>query len=717
MSRFYTDDGPVYEYPHVNDFIDYVVQDGDLPTCTKRKGGKVYKLINCPCAFDIETTSLLQNDDKYGFMYIWMFGINGISIYGRTWDEFIDFINQLTERLNINPYKRLVCYIHNFSFEFQFFRKLFDWIDFFALDERKPMYAVTSDGIEFRCSYLLTGSSLAKVGDDLLKYKCKKMVGDLDYSLIRGSKTPMSEEELGYCINDIRVVMCKIKECLDSEQDIGQIPNTKTGYVRRDVKKRVLHSKSWKSMIQDLVLTKQEYEMLMDAFMGGFTHANVMHSGNVIFDVTSFDFTSSYPTVLIAEKYPMGNGKLVEIESDVQFRKLMATKCCLFDIKLNNLKLRDGMGDAPISASKCSRNDHKLTTIKDKVVIDNGRVREADELVTTITEQDFRTYEDFYTFDYEVGVFYAYDKGYLPKPIIEAILDYYVKKTTLKDVEGKEEDYQAAKANLNSLYGMMVMNIIRDAFGYNDNWTKDTPNVDEALEAYNNSSTRFNWFPWGVWCTAYARRNLFTGIYECGDDYIYSDTDSIKIENADAHMDYINDYNEEITEKLEKCLEFYKLDKSMLCPKTVEGEDKPLGVWDFDGHYTRFKTNGAKRYMVEKEKPKCYNKGTDEEFTTPIAITVAGVGKIKALSYMCKLDDPFEAFDDGLTIPEEYTGKLIHTYIDDEKTVTFTDYLGNTETMYIPSGIYMNKTSFTLGLSDVYTSLIEFLQIGRESRK
>ena len=82
MSRFYTDDGPVYEYPQVNDFIDYVIQDGDLPTCTKRKGGKVYKLINCPCAFDIETTSLLQNDDKYGFMYIWMFGINGISIYG-----------------------------------------------------------------------------------------------------------------------------------------------------------------------------------------------------------------------------------------------------------------------------------------------------------------------------------------------------------------------------------------------------------------------------------------------------------------------------------------------------------------------------------------------------------------------------------------------------------------------------------------------------------
>ena len=90
---------------------------------------------------------------------------------------------------------------------------------------------------------MLTGTSLEKVGEDLLKYKCQKKVGDLDYSLIRGPKTPITEEELGYCINDIRVVMCKIRECIDAENNnIGKIPMTKTGYVRRDVRKAMMKS-------------------------------------------------------------------------------------------------------------------------------------------------------------------------------------------------------------------------------------------------------------------------------------------------------------------------------------------------------------------------------------------------------------------------------------------------------------------------------------------
>ena len=50
-----------------------------------------------------------------------------------------------------------------------------------------------------------------------------------------------------------------------------------------------------------------------------------------------------------------------------------------------------------------------------------------------------------------------------------------------------------------------------------------------------------------------------------------------------------------------KTLEYYNLNPNLLSPKTVKGEIKPLGVWDFEGYYTRFKTLGAKRYLVEED--------------------------------------------------------------------------------------------------------------------
>ena len=155
---------------------------GDLSKC-QHAGVSYY---NIPCAFDIETTSFYDSDgEKTAIMYEWTFGINGLVIIGRTWDEFILMLHVLTNYLNTHEKMRLVCYIHNASYEMQFFRKHINWIKIFALEERIPIYMLCDLGIEFRCSYLLSGYSLAKLSDQLLKYKVKKMVGDLDYTLIR----------------------------------------------------------------------------------------------------------------------------------------------------------------------------------------------------------------------------------------------------------------------------------------------------------------------------------------------------------------------------------------------------------------------------------------------------------------------------------------------------------------------------------------------------
>ena len=122
-----------------------------------------------------------------------------------------------------------------------------------------------------------------------------------------------------------------------------------------------------------------------------------------------------------------------------------------------------------------------------------------------------------------VSNFRRYKKSYLPTPLVKSILKLYSDKTTLKGVDGKEVEYLQSKEQLNSCYGMMVTDIVRDSYIYADEWLPDTPDFNTAIEKYNNSSNRFLFYPWGVWVTAYARRNLFTGIIEFKNDYIYSD--------------------------------------------------------------------------------------------------------------------------------------------------------------------------------------------------
>lgn len=82
---------------------------------------------NVPCAFDIETSSFYQNERKVAIMYIWTFGIYDKIVIGRTWGEFVELLEEVSEILHTDKTLRLVCYIHNLPYEFQWFRKWFNW--------------------------------------------------------------------------------------------------------------------------------------------------------------------------------------------------------------------------------------------------------------------------------------------------------------------------------------------------------------------------------------------------------------------------------------------------------------------------------------------------------------------------------------------------------------------------------------------------------------
>ena len=654
---------------------------------------------NVSCAFDIETTSMMIGENKVAFMYIWMLGIDGYCITGRTWDELHWCLDKISEYCGLGEKVYLPIYVHNLAYEFQFIKDRFEWNKIFALDLRKVNYCITKSGIAFKCSYQLSGYNLETIGKNLQKYKVNKMSGDLDYSIIRTSDTKLTEKELQYCINDVLVVMAYIQECMEQENYISDIPLTKTGYVRRYVKRECLgtskhRNKGYRAFIHRLTLEPEEYQQLRRAFQGGFTHASPIHSNAIIHDVDSYDFTSSYPAVMLSEKFPMSRSEKIIIKSKDEFENNLENYCCLFDVKFEMIESKELFEDY-ISRSHC-RNIVNCVT-------NNGRIVSADSITLTITEQDFMIIKRMYRWEnMEIGNFRRYRKQYLPNEFINAVLKLYEDKTQLKDVEGKEAEYMRAKADLNSLYGMTVTDIVRDDIVYKDGeWEAQPQNLEEAIESYNASRSRFLFYPWGVWVTAYARVNLWTGIISTGNDYVYSDTDSLKILNGDKHKKYIDAYNEMITHKIKYAMEYCGFPINRTKPKTIEGIEKPIGVWDYEGHYIKFKTLGAKRYLwLDTQKR--------------MQMTVAGLSKKIGLKYLqfVKNDGKsiFDTFSDGMEIPAGWTGKMVHNYIDTPISCTVRDYQGNITKINEKSALYMEPTYYTLSIGVEYAKFLLGIQ-------
>ena len=660
--------------------------------------------LNLECSFDIETTSTYTKEGKkFSFMYLWGFGMGEYGEYlryGRTWEEFKDLLDYISNELNIHINRRLVIYVHNLGYEFQFFRKLFEWETVFSVDDRKPIKALTKSGFEFRDSYILSGYNLESLADNLVKHKNKKLVGNLDYSLIRHHNTDITDEELEYMENDVTIILNYINEQIEQYGNITKIPLTNTGRVREYVKHKCYYNegkskyKSSKSkrnnyrfIMENLTLETDEYLKLKRTFMGGFTHSNPINTDKVLQGVHSVDYISSYPSVMIAEKFPMGKGFTPSKDEILKngYDYYLNNFCCMINISVQNLK-NVFIYDSFLSESKCKIEGDKL--------INNGRVFSAEYLNTYITDVDYTIFKRCYKWDrMEIHDLICYPKGYLPKPIIESILELYQDKTTLKGVKGKEVEYLLSKGMLNSIFGMTVTDVVKDEITYDDEWGVEPASLETEIENYNTKKSRFLFYPWGVWVTAYARRNLWLGILSFKEDYIYSDTDSIKFFNYEKHEEFIKGYNKMVINKQLQTLNYYELNPNLLSPKTVEGESKPLGVWDYEGYYTRFKTLGAKRYLVEED-----NK---------LYLTVAGLSKMNGVHYMieqCNNDftKVFEMFTDDLKIPKENTGKNTHTYIDDEITETIIDYQGKEEDITSLSGVHLEPTSFSLSISDYF---------------
>ena len=552
----------------------YKEYQGHVPVIVGKK--KIFD--NTIYAFDIETTSYLilngklynssyyetftkeeqQKCEKHSMMYIWMFGINDEVYYGRSWDELKELLQMIEES---SPYNKII-WIHNLSFEFQFMQSVFTFDDVFARKSRKVIKCKLHDyNFELHCSMMLSNTSLDNLAK-VYKLNVQKLVGNLDYDILRNSKTILTDKELAYCENDILVLYHYIKLELQTYLRIDKIPMTSTGKVRKQLMELIHKDFTYKRKMRESInYAPHIYQLLNMCYAGGYTHANRIYASEILHDIDSYDFASSYPYCLVCYKYPSSRFKKCKIKNVNEMHHNFAyiLRVQFFDIECKYF-------NTFISYSKCIQIE--------KGRYDNGRIIKAKMIDIVLTDVDFRFILKTHKCKYIIKESYFANYNFLPKLFIDFILDKYVKKTELKGVHEQAIEYQIQKSMLNSIYGMTVTRNIVDEVTY-DNKTGwcETPLTNDEIEVklYKEFKKGFFNFAIGVWCTSYARTNLLENVVALDEYACYMDTDSLKVlDGYDKKV--IENYNKNVIERIKNVSKILNISLDRFAPKDIKGK-------------------------------------------------------------------------------------------------------------------------------------------------
>ena len=634
----------------------------------KKKASRSY--INSVCAFDIEASRL--RDIEQAFMYIWQFQIEDITVIGRTWEEFIAFTKGIEQQIGGRYW--LVVYVHNLSYEFQFLKGIYPFSadEVFCTDSRKVLKCEMYGCIELRCSYYLTNMSLDRF---LKKYDVENKKTTYNYDKVRYPWTELTDQELEYCINDVKGLVQALKKQMSSDgDDLQTVPMTSTGYVRRDARKAMqgYNYKELHGMMPDV----EVYKLLREAFRGGDTLSNRWNTDEIIDNIRSVDIVSSYPASMLMDEYPMG--KFYQ-ENTGKFDQMIeaGTHALLFRIAFYNINVKDpAEGHLYLSRDKC-RNIANGTFV-------NGRILCADYLETTLTDIDYEIVNRRYKYDKKIiGCLYSSMYKMLPSMFRNVIKEYYKVKTELKGcTEGSEEYYyyMKNKEKLNAAYGMTVQDIGRDEIRFIDGMfiEQDEPLAD-LLE--RNNKKAFLAYQWGVFVTARSRKRLADGIdivTKNGTEpmnFIYSDTDSIKyVGNAN-----FSEYNRRIEKQALNC-GAYAADNS--------GEVHFMGQYEDEGYRipNRFKTLGAKKYVLQDDKGELH-------------ITIAGVDKRKGAEELKTIDN----FTEGFVFHE---GGGTESVFNDNIDMTIE---AEGHMLHISDNVVIRPSTYTLGITAEYRMVLDGL--------
>lgn len=537
---------------------------------------------------DIETSKELgysENLQKYIPIKTWLsYGVTKLwNIKGecvsklrfRKWEELKDYYTSISIRLrNV----KVLCYVHNLSFEYDFIIKNIGRPKKFICNSSHSVIQGEVEGLrmDFRCTYQLSKLSLRKIGD---MYDMPK--GDCDYRTIY-PEDKVLDEEWEYCERDNDILVPYILNELKTYKIISNIPYTSTGRVRRDLKELIDNEeiKGW-----DYMPPEDCFEALVKTFRGGHTMSNPRYTNQLLDNVKirCFDEKSKYPSVMLTELFPYTIKRMYEFNQE----EYLKHKFWIAKVRLNDI----------ISKYDWGYISHSTNTYTDFVFADifNGKIINCKRCELYITNIDFNTINLVYDIkSIEFLEFYPMDNySKLPTHFYKLICKYakpkYELGIKLKQIEKEygegsleyrecNREYMESKAKLNGIYGMMVQKLIPSEYTVDENfmWKE----IVKPYKYVKNKHLGRN-FIYGIMITSYSRYDLIRNIiHNCPYNFLYCDTDSIKFIDMGKEFEDLNSYIDESVRDLPYLKDFNRFE-----------EETP---------YTSFITYGAKKYGYRK---------------------------------------------------------------------------------------------------------------------
>lgn len=572
-----------------------------------------FKYSNLAAAFDIETSKVnVEGNKKIAFMYIWQLAIEDIVVYGRTWNEFRECIRKVKKELKLSSKYKLIIYIHNLKYEFAFFKNelTIQTSDFLARDKNNIIKCSVENVIVFRDSYSCSEKGLSEIGKEVGIPKL-----ELDYNKIRTQVTPLSIEELNYCANDVKILVEYIRKLKIEYGTIYNIPLTVTQAIKRIIndkcKEENGYAQSLAAKLKDCKKDNFILDKLQKAFIGGLNYFNKDYKGVEESNVTGIDITSSYPAQILLKKFPMT--KFNPIEAPKDYKEILNNT--YYNSKPLLITFEVSKFDAKYSyLSFLSSDRKKYIKINEKrcKFLGNKLISSQAPIKLCLNDIDFKLFLEFYNFEEEeiiIETVYASHYGYLPKYIIDTIVELYHQKNCLKKKHKKikkyrkltyeeKAEYDFIKSLLNRIYGVFV----QDPIATNYEFDKLKGVVEEKGEEHINRKCPVL-YQWGVWVTSWGRYellNLFkkitvrlqpNGEENYIDDVLYMDTDSIKYKNKNPYATIVSQYNDKVNKDIKKFCSLNEINFDIL---------KGIGTFDFE-EYKCFKTIGLKRYCFIDE--------------------------------------------------------------------------------------------------------------------